>query len=168
MLAALALSSILVATNWTIFIYCVATHQLVESSLGYYLTPLVSIGAGVLLLGETVSRLRLAAIGLATVAVGVQAFELGYIPWVAPAIALSFGFYGYVRKLTPVDALDGLTVETLLLLPVAAAVLGYFAFEGGAAFSAATPLRDALLIGGGPATLLPLALYAAGGQAASA
>lgn len=162
MLAMLATSSVLIALNWTIFIYCVSTHQLVESSLGYYLTPLVSIGVGVLVLGEKISRLRLFAIGLATVAVAVQAFELGYVPWVAPALALSFGFYGYVRKLTAVDALDGLTVETILLFPIAAAVLGSFALAGTGVFTPAHPRIDLILIGAGPLTLLPLVLYAAG------
>jgi chloramphenicol-sensitive protein RarD len=132
--------------------------------LGYYLTPLVSIGLGVVLLGEKVSRLRLAAIGLATLAVVVQAFELGTVPWVAPALALSFGFYGYMRKLTPVDALDGLTVETVLLLPVTLAVLGAFAVQGSGAFDLAHPVRDLLLIGGGPITLVPLVLFAAGAR----
>lgn len=163
-LLALAASSVLIAANWTIFIWCVATHQLVESSLGYYLTPLVSMALGFLLLGETVSRLRLVAIGLATLAVIVQAFELGHIPWPAPALALSFGFYGYVRKRTPVDALDGLTVETMLMFPVTAAVLGTFALQGTGAFTSAAPWRDALLIGGGPITAVPLTLFAAGAR----
>ncbi len=82
-LLALVTSSILIAVNWTIFIWCVSTHQLVESSLGYYLTPLVSMAVGVLLLGEKISRLRATAIALAAVAVAVQAIELGHIPWVA-------------------------------------------------------------------------------------
>jgi chloramphenicol-sensitive protein RarD len=163
-LGALAASSILVAANWTVFIYCVSTHQLVESSLGYYLTPLVSIGLGLFLLGEKVSRLRLVAIALAAVGVVVQAFELGYIPWVAPALALSFGFYGYLRKRTAVDALDGLTVETLILLPATAAVLGYFAWRGTGAFDGAHIGRDLLLVGGGPITLVPLVLFAAGAR----
>jgi chloramphenicol-sensitive protein RarD len=158
----LALSSFLIAANWTIFIWCVSTHQLVESSLGYYLTPLVSIGVGIALMGETVSRLRLAAIALATVAVGVQAFELGHVPWVAPALALSFGFYGYVRKRIQVDALDGLTIETMLLFPVALAAIGYWAHEGTGAFTPSAPIRDLLLMGGGPVTAVPLTMFAAG------
>ncbi len=161
---ALTLSSILIAANWTIFIWCVATHHLVESSLGYYLTPLVSMALGLILLGEKVSRLRLTAIGLATLAVIVQAFELGTMPWPAPALALSFGFYGFVRKRTPVDALDGLTVETMLLFPVVALVLGYLAVKGTGAFTAATPIRDLLLAGGGPITAVPLTMFAAGAR----
>ncbi|HVU21158.1 MAG TPA: EamA family transporter RarD [Rhizomicrobium sp.] len=163
-LMALAVSSVLIAANWTIFIWCVSTHQLVESSLGYYLTPLVSMGLGLVLLGEKVSRLRLAAIGLATLAVIVQAFELGRIPWPAPALALSFGFYGYVRKRTPVDALDGLTVETMLLFPIVAAILGYLAAQGTGAFALNTPVRDLLLMGGGPITAVPLTMFAAGAR----
>jgi chloramphenicol-sensitive protein RarD len=163
-LLALATSSLLIAANWTVFIWCVATHQLVESSLGYYLTPLVSMAVGVMLLGEKISRLRATAIALAAVAVAVQAFELGHIPWVAPALALSFGFYGYVRKRTAVDSLDGLTVETLLLFLPAVAVLGFFALKGTGAFTLGHLRRDLLLIGGGPVTLVPLVLFAAGAR----
>ncbi len=135
-----------------------------ESSLGYYLTPLVSMAVGVMLLGEKISRLRATAIALAAVAVAVQAFELGHIPWVAPALALSFGFYGYVRKRTAVDSLDGLTVETLLLLLPAAAALGFLALKGTGTFTLAHPARDLLLIGGGLVTLVPLVLFAAGAR----
>ncbi|MBV8978392.1 MAG: EamA family transporter RarD [Alphaproteobacteria bacterium] len=163
-LAALAASSVLIGVNWTIFIYCVATHQLVESSLGYYLTPLVSMAMGVAMFAEHVSRLRAAAIAMASAAVAVQAVALGHVPWIAPALALSFGFYGYVRKRTAVDSLDGLTVETLLLLPLAAVVLGFFAVAGTGAFTLANPARDLLLVGGGPVTLVPLAMFAAGAR----
>jgi chloramphenicol-sensitive protein RarD len=119
---------------------------------------------GLVLLGEKISRLRLVAIGLAALAVVVQAFELGRLPWPAPALALSFGFYGYVRKRTPVDALDGLTVETMLMFPITTAVLGYFAWQGTGAFTSATPIRDFLLAGGGPITAVPLTMFAAGAR----
>ncbi|HUO88923.1 MAG TPA: EamA family transporter RarD [Rhizomicrobium sp.] len=164
LLGALALSSLLITANWTIYIYCVSSHQLVDASLGYYLTPLVSIALGVALLGEKVSKLRLAALALATAAVVVQAFALGRIPWVAPALALTFGFYGYVRKLTPVDSLDGLTVETCLMLPVTLFFVGKWALDGTGAFPAPTLLRNALLIGTGPLTAVPLVMFAAGAR----
>ncbi len=164
LLGALAASSLLISINWTIYIYCVTSHQLVEASLGYYLTPLVSIALGVSLLGERISRLRLAAIVLATAAVAMQALAMGHIPWVAPALALSFGFYGYVRKLTPVDALDGLTVETLLLLPIVLVFLLPWALDGTGAFPARSLSRDALLIGTGPLTAVPLVMFAAGAR----
>jgi chloramphenicol-sensitive protein RarD len=163
-LAPLIATSLLITANWTIFIYTVTTHQLVEAALGYYLTPLVSIVLGVTLLGEKVSGLRMAAIGLATIGVVIQASQLGHIPWIAPALALSFGFYGYLRKLTPVDSLDGLTVETVLLFPATAAFIGYLAWTGTGAFPPAGIKIDTLLVVAGPLTAIPLALFAAGAR----
>ena len=163
LLAMLALTSVLISVNWTVYIYCVATHQLVEASLGYYINPLISIALGVLLFGEHISRMRLVAIALATLAVAMQAVALGHIPWIAPVLALSFGFYGYFRKLTPVDSLDGLTVETWLLLPITAGLIWFWSGHGGA-FPSPDLTRDALLICAGPLTAVPLALFAAGAR----
>ena len=163
-LGALALTSLLISANWTLFIWCVSTHKLVEASLGYYMTPLVSIALGVVLLGERVSKIRLIAIGLAAFAVAIKAVEAGGLPWIAPALALSFGFYGYLRKLTPVDAFDGLTIETVLLLPVTLTVVLFLALSGGGAFTGANPARDGLLILAGPVTAAPLVLFAAGAR----
>src|ERR1700742_173629 len=145
LLATLALTGVLISVNWTVYIYCVATHQLVEASLGYYINPLISIALGVLLFGEHISRMRLVAIGLAAVAVVIQSFELGHFPWIAPVLALSFGFSGYFRKLTPVDSLDGLAVETWVLLPITAGLIFYWSGRGGA-FPSPDIARDALLI----------------------
>ena len=164
LLGALAISSVLITANWTLYMYCVTTHQLVDAALGYYLTPLVSIALGVALLGEKISRLRIVGIVLAAIAVVVEAGALGHIPWVAPGLALSFGFYGYVRKLTPVDSLDGLTVETVLFLPITLALVTLWAAQGTGAFPAPTPARDGLLIFTGPLTALPLVMFAAGAR----
>jgi len=164
MLLALATSSVLIATNWTVYIWCVASHRLIEASLGYYLTPLISMALGVALLGEKISRLRLVAMGLAALAVAVQVFELGYLPWAGLSIAVSFGFYGYMRKRTPVDSLDGLTVETLLLFPVTVVLIGFWALQGTGAFDLSHPARDALLMGAGPITAIPLVMFAAGAR----
>jgi chloramphenicol-sensitive protein RarD len=164
MIGALALTSVLIAVNWTLFIWCVSTHRLVEASLGYYMTPLVSIVLGVVLLGERISRIRLAAIALATVAVAVKAIDVGGLPWIAPALALSFGFYGYLRKLIPVDAFDGLTVETVLLFPPMLAIVLFWAHAGTGAFGLGNLGRDALLILAGPVTAAPLVLFAAGAR----
>jgi chloramphenicol-sensitive protein RarD len=160
----LALTGALITANWTVYIYCVASRQLVEASLGYYINPLISIALGVLFFGERISRLRLAAIALATIAVGVKAVSLGHFPWIAPVLALSFGFYGYFRKLAPVDALDGLLIETWIILPFSMALLVYWSFAGAAHFPSADIGRDALLIGAGPITAVPLALFAAGAR----
>jgi len=160
----LMLSSILIAINWTVYIFAVADHQLVEASLGYYINPLLSIALGVVMLGEKLTPLRIVAIVLAAVAVAFKAKGLGHFPWIAISLAVSFGFYGYVRKLTPVAAFDGLTIETLILFPVTASALLYWGAHGTGAFVAAHPLRDFLLIFGGPLTALPLTLFAAGAR----
>ena len=164
LLGALAVSSVLITANWTLYMYCVMTHQLVDAALGYYLTPLVSIALGVLLLGEKIGRLRIAGIVLAAAAVAVEAAALGHIPWVAPGLALSFGFYGYVRKLTPVDSLDGLTVETALFLPITLTLVTLWAIQGTGAFPAPALTRSALLMFTGPLTALPLVMFAAGAR----
>jgi chloramphenicol-sensitive protein RarD len=164
LLGTLALTSVLITCNWTLYIYCIATHQLVEASLGYYINPLISIGLGVLMMGERMSRLRLAAVILAGVAVAVKAAGLGHFPWIAPCLALSFGFYGYFRKLTPVDSLDGLTVETWILFPITAGLLLFWHMQGTAAFPSPDWSKDGLLMFGGPLTALPLTMFAAGAR----
>ncbi|HTT83454.1 MAG TPA: EamA family transporter RarD [Rhizomicrobium sp.] len=164
LLAMLALTGFLISLNWTVYIYCVASRQLVEASLGYYINPLISIALGVVFFGERISRLRLMAIMLATFAVAAKAISLGHFPWIAPVLALSFGFYGYFRKLAPVDALDGLLIETWIILPFSAALLIYWYMMGTAAFPSPDWTRNALLIGAGPITAIPLALFAAGAR----
>ena len=162
LLATLALTSVLIGANWSLFIYCVATNQLVESSLGYYMTPLLSIVLGVFLFGERMSRLRLAGVVLAAAAVVVQAVALGHVPWIGLALALSFGFYGYFRKRAPVDSLDGLLVEMAILFPLTLGLILYWAVTQPGAFPSSNVMRDALLMGAGPMTAIPLVLFAAG------
>ena len=164
LLATLALTGCLISLNWTIYIYCVASRQLVEASLGYYINPLISIALGVLLFGEHMSRLRLVAVLLASLAVAVKAVSLGHFPWIAPVLAVSFGFYGYFRKLAPVDALDGLLIESWVILPFSAGLLIYWYVAGTAAFPSPNWTRDTLLIAAGPITAIPLALFAAGAR----
>jgi chloramphenicol-sensitive protein RarD len=164
LLGTLALTSVLITVNWSIFIYCVATNQLVESSLGYYLTPLLSIALGVFLFGEHMTRFRAVGVILAAIAVSVKAFSLGHVPWIAFSLALSFGFYGYFRKKAPVDAMDGLLVETALLLPFTIALVAYWARTEPGAFPSSSLLTDGLLIAGGPITAIPLAMFSAGAR----
>lgn len=158
---ALALSSIFIAFNWTLYIYAIAKAELVEASLGYYINPLINVAIGVALLGERLSPLRLVAIGLAAVAVLFKSLTLGHFPFIALGLAFSFAIYGYIRKLTPVAALDGMTIETCILLPVTGGILAFWGVQGTGAFTPAHPLTDLLLILGGPLTALPLILFAA-------
>lgn len=162
-LGTLALSSLMISVNWTLYIYCVATDRLVESALGYYMTPLVSFALGYLLFGERLSRLKLFAVALAGLAVIAQAASLGAVPWISPGLALTFGIYGYLRKKTPVAALDGLLIETLLLFPLVVGLVVWWAFHGGA-FPSPKASINALLVFAGPMTAIPLALFAAGAR----
>lgn len=166
-LGTLVLTSLLISINWGLYIWCVATGQLVEASLGYYINPLVSIALGIVLLGERVTRLRLAAIVLAALAVLVQSLSLDHVPWIALTLAVSFGLYGYFRKTAMVGALEGLFVEAALLAPAIAAVLGSWMAAGTGAFAAVDARTDLLLVLAGPLTALPLALFAAGARRVS-
>jgi chloramphenicol-sensitive protein RarD len=164
---ALTLSSVFIAFNWTLYIYAIAKAELVEASLGYYINPLICVAIGVALLGEKLSVMRLVAIGLAGVAVLFKALTLGHFPFIALGLAVSFAIYGYIRKLTPVAALDGFTIETCLLLPFTGGILAFWGFEGTGAFTPAHPGTDILLILGGPLTALPLILFAAAARRVS-
>ena len=164
LLALMALTSVLIATNWTTYIYTVESHQLVEASLGYYINPLVSVALGAFLLGEHLSRVRLAAIALAAIAVAVQTVALGHFPWIALVLAFSFGFYGYFRKRAPIEALDGLCIETWILFPLTAGYVLWLWANGSGMFPKAGFVPDAILIFGGPVTAIPLTLFAAGAR----
>ena len=157
---ALFASGVLVATNWGMFIWSVSVGRLVEASFGYYLTPLVNVALGVLLLGERLSRLKGIAIGVALLGVLALGFGSGAPPWLPLAFAATFGLYGLVRKLTPVSSLAGLSVETGMLAPLA---LGYLLVLGNtdAGHLGTADLRtSALLVFSGVVTALPLIWFA--------
>ncbi|HEY1837565.1 MAG TPA: EamA family transporter RarD [Rhizomicrobium sp.] len=164
LMAMLALTSVLITCNWTLYIYCVASNQLVEASLGYYITPLISIALGILFFGERMTKLRIGAVALAAFAVGVKAVSLGHAPWISLGLGTSFGLYGYFRKLTPVDSMDGLTVETWILFPFTLGLILWWGWSAVGAFPSADLPRDGLLIFGGPLTAIPLAMFAAGAR----
>jgi chloramphenicol-sensitive protein RarD len=161
-MAMLALTGVLISVNWTIFIYSVASQSLVEASLGYYITPLLSIGLGVLFLGEQISKVRLAAIVLAGLAVVIQSVALGHFSWIAVSLAVSFGLYGFFRKLTHVDALDALAIETWILFPITAGLVFFWGKHESHAFPHAGLRLNSLLVLAGPLTAVPLAMFAAG------
>jgi chloramphenicol-sensitive protein RarD len=158
-LAWLALSSALVTANWAIFISAVNTSRVLETSLGYYLNPLVNIAAGALLFHEWLDRPTRISIGLAAVGVALQAVALGRIPWTSLFLAVSFGGYGVVRKLVSAEAQTGLFVETLLLgLPALGGLL--WLHGAGEGHFGAAPLVTAWLVASGPITAVPLVLFA--------
>lgn len=160
-LAWLSLSSLLIASNWLIFIWAVGQQRAMEASLGYFLTPLISLILASLLLKEHINRWQLTAGGLAAVGILWELVSLGKLPWLPLSLALTFGFYGLVRKRLQVEALEGLTTETLLMLPLA---LGWLTFayltDLPLIFTNSTQLSW-LLMAGGLITALPLLMFAA-------
>ena len=115
------LAAVLICTNWLIYVWAVTAGFIVEASLGYFITPLVSVGLGVLILRERLRPGQWAAVGLASVGLLYLTASLGSLPWIALALAGTFGFYGLVKKTAPIGAVQGLTAETgLLFLPAAA------------------------------------------------
>ncbi|NIJ31198.1 chloramphenicol-sensitive protein RarD [Sphingomonas insulae] len=162
-LAMLAASAALIAVNWFVYIWAVDNAHLVEASLGYFINPLVNVALGMLLLGERLDRLQGAAIGLAGIGVLILALSGGGAIWISLSLALSFGFYGLIRKVAAIDALGGLTVETAILAPLALGVLLYAGGNGTGAFGRDGTM-DMLLILAGPVTAAPLLMFAAGAK----
>jgi chloramphenicol-sensitive protein RarD len=156
---ALALTAALISTNWLIYIYAIAHDQVMSTSLGYYINPLVNVLLGMLFLHERLGLGRSIAVALAAAGTASLAFELGGLPWISLALAFSFAFYGLVRKRLGLPPLAALFVETLLLAPLALLTLGWFGLQGQAAFGG--DLRTTLLLVlAGPVTLLPLLWFA--------
>lgn len=157
--AVLALSGLLIASNWLVYVWAVNNERMLEASLGYYINPLINVLLGMLILGERLRRLQWLAVTFAAVGVLQQLWQVGSLPWVSLVLALTFGFYGIIRKQAPVAALPGLVVETWLLLPLA---LGWLLLHPAAMSTQAdfwsTP--EALwLMAAGPITLVPLVCF---------
>lgn len=163
-LGMLALAALLVGSNWLVFLWAVANQQVVASSLGYFLTPLVNILLGLLVLKEKLNRLEWVSVALAIAAIGNEVAALGSLPWVSLFLAGTFGTYGLVRKQVPVDALSGLWLETLCMLPVCALYALWMAQAGHAVFAVASASTAGWLIGAGIMTALPLMAFAAATQ----
>lgn len=153
-------SGLLLAGNWLVFLWAVDHDRVLESSLGYYVNPLVNVALGVLLLGERLRPLQGLAVLLAAAAVTYLTLALGAPPWIALGLAFTFGLYGLLRKVAHVDALAGLTVETLLLAPLALAFLLHEHAAGRGAFGAGGAARDLLVALSGLMTALPLLWFA--------
>ncbi|MGA0944618.1 MAG: EamA family transporter RarD [Candidatus Nanopelagicales bacterium] len=160
-LGLLSLASIAIAINWTTYVYSVSTNQVVEAALGYFINPLISVAMGVVILRERLNAPQWTAVAIAGVGVVIIGFAEGAAPWIGLILALSFGSYGLLKKLAGVGALPGLTVETLVLLPVAGVVLGYFEVQGSAAVTSSGWGMGVLLALLGPVTAIPLMAYAA-------
>lgn len=162
--AALALSAMLIGTNWGVYVWAVMQEHLLQAALGYFLNPLVNIGLGVVFLGERLTRAQFVAVGLAGLGVAVQAVGVGGLPWVTLVLAFSFAFYTLVRKHTAAGPAVGLMVETALLTPAAAAVLLWYASAGRLLLPSLGPSLQLLMLAVGAVTAAPLVLFAFGAQ----
>lgn len=157
----LGVTSLLIAANWLIFIWSVSEERMLEASLGYYINPLINVVLGMLFLGERLRNLQWTAVGLALCGVLIPVMQLGQPPWIALALAFSFGSYGLLRKRLPVDALTGLLMETALLLPLALVYWNMFLNSKTASLIENAPGQNLLLISAGVITTLPLLCFAA-------
>ena len=157
-------SATAIGLNWLIFLWAISNNHVLEASLGYFISPLFSMLLGRLFFNEHFNRIQLAAIVLAAIGIFWLALPAGQVPWVALLLTLTFGLYGLLRKTAPLDALPGLALETLLLLPFALAYLGWLAQQGQLVFVSLPPLLLATLIGSGIVTTVPLLLFAAGAR----
>ena len=166
MLAALAASACFIFVNWGLYVYLVLNERVIESSLAYFLAPLVSVAVGVLFFRERIAGLQGVALVLALAGVIVQGLALGAPPWVALAICVSWSGYAVIRKRAAVPAAVGLLVESLALAPVAIAMLVWVAREAPLGFSA-DPSTALLLATAGPATAIPLMAFAFGARRVS-
>ncbi len=159
LIALLALTASLTSLNWLVFVWSVGAGRLVESSLGYFINPLVNVLFGRLFLGERLRPLQRIAVAIATAGVALKVWQTGQLPWIALFLAGTFGTYGLLRKRAPIDAQNGLFIETLLVAPIAISYLGWLAAQGDLHLGA-TSTVTALLPFAGVMTTIPLALFA--------
>jgi len=159
-LAMLFLAAVVIGVNWGLFIYGVNNDHVIETSMGYFINPLVTVLLGVFVLGERLRRPQWVAVGIAALAVAVLTIDYGRPPWIALALALSFATYGLVKKTIGVGAVAGLTVETLVLAPVALAYLAVLGASGHGHFTGHGAGHVALIVGTGVVTAVPLLCFA--------
>ena len=153
----LAISALLITFNWSLYIWAVNAGHVVETSLGYFINPLLNVVLGVLVLRERLDRAQWIAVAIAALGVLWLTFHYGSFPWIALSLAASFGLYGLIRKLVAVDSIPGLGVESLYLAPFALAALAWFEAQGSGGFLGSWGWRlDVLLVVGGALTALPL------------
>lgn len=168
----MGLAAVLILVNWTVYVAATTTGHTVEAALGYFINPLVTIALGVVVLRERLRAAQWAAVGISVVAVVVIAVGYGQVPWISLALAFSFGLYGLVKKRAggTVDALSGLTIETVWLLPIAVGalvVLGVTGLGGGVTFASEGWPHVLVTVLTGPATAVPLLLFASSARRVS-
>jgi chloramphenicol-sensitive protein RarD len=160
-LGLMAITTLLIATNWFCFVYAIVTERALHASLGYYINPLVSVFLGMVVLGERLRPLQWVGLLLAVSAVATFAVAAGGLPWISLTLACSFGLYGLLRKQAPVDAIPGLTIEMTYLLLPSLIWLGVSIATGRSGFLVQGPVVSGLLLLAGVNTVLPLVWFTA-------
>ena len=163
MLGAVTLAGLLLAVNWTIYVAAVVAHHVTEASLGYFLNPIVTVAIGVVVLRESLRRLQWVAVAIGLAAGAYLTIDFGRPPWIALGLAFSFALYGLMKKRlgTSLGALQSLTSETAMLVPVAIAVLVWVGVSGQTTFTVSSPAHPLLLASAGLVTAAPLLLFGA-------
>lgn len=159
----LCASSALLALNWLVFVWAVANDHILETSLGNFMTPLLTMLFGVIFFKDAVTRLQWISILLVVAAIIVRVATLGRFPWIALSVCVTFGLYGVIRKIVSVESVPGLVVENLLFFPFSLAVLAWFAHSGTLTFGSGTGI-SLLLVSTGLFTALPMSLFAYGAR----
>lgn len=157
-------SALLLSLNWLIYIWAVNANHVVDASLGYFITPLVSILLGQWVFKEKLRALQWVAVAIALVGVLWLTWDAGTLPWIGLSLALTFGLYGLLRKVAPLGALEGLSLETILLLPLALGWIAWLSTQQPSALTTSPAITAAWLIASGPITAIPLLLFAAGAR----
>lgn len=157
-------SSVLLAANWTVYVWAVNAGQVIESSLGYFLVPLANVALGSLVLHEKLRPLQWTAIACAAGGVALLLLRVGHVPWVAFALAGTWAAYGLLKKKSPLGSIAGLTVETILLLPATAGLLLWLAARGEGVIGHADARTHAYVLSSGLVTSVPLLMFAYGAQ----
>ncbi len=163
-IATFAASSLMLAANWLVYIWAVNNGHVIDGSLGYFINPLVNVLLGYTVLHERLRRAQWAALALAASGVLWLTIQAGQVPWIALVLGITFGAYGLLRKIAPLGPLEGLTLETLLLAPLALAALGLWTLQGQSHFPTPSATTNFWLIAAGPITAVPLLLFAAGAR----
>lgn len=158
-------AAVLIAINWTVFVYAVGVNRVVEASFGYFIYPLFAVAASVIFLGERLDRRGQIALSLSVIGVAIKGSSLGYVPDISLALAISFALYAVVRKHVAVDSLDGFFAETILLLPVAVGYLAIQVAYGGYLFFDGEIKGFILAVACGVITTVPLVLFLRGNKA---
>jgi len=163
-LVGIIVAALVLNLNWGVYIWAVNNNHIIDTSLGYYINPLVSVLLGMLVLKEKLSLGQYLAFFMALLGVINLTVHFGSVPWIALTLAISFGIYGLLKKMVKVGALTGLTLETMIMVVPALAYVGSLELGGGSAFSLTAPVTLALLVGAGVVTGVPLLLFSSGAK----